>query len=307
MAYHKFTGTYHSSDHRNQIHYYIYEPENGLRAIVQLVHDFGDSIENNAPLIDFFTEHGIMVCGCDLVGHGKSAQEGGRGYFGERDGWVTLVKDTKKLTRYMKREYYDIPYFIYGHGMGSLIARMDGLYDSGISGMILSGTSGKQKYCRRLLLLTALLKRLRGGEQESAFLNACLLRHLNRRFQSERDSFSFLAEDGMARERGRRRQGSCPLTVAACEDLLKLLFLTSTKKWYRSFSREIPVLLVSGVRDPIGNFGKGTQEVRRKLEATSHQAKSRLFDGMRHNIQEEPGREEVFRAMLSFVKCHIAE
>lgn len=53
MAYQKFTGTYQSSDHINRIHYYIYEPETDLRAILQIVHDFGDFVERNENLIRF--------------------------------------------------------------------------------------------------------------------------------------------------------------------------------------------------------------------------------------------------------------
>ena len=53
MAYQKFTGTYQSSDHINRIHYYIYEPETDLRAIIQIVHDFGDCIERNESFIRF--------------------------------------------------------------------------------------------------------------------------------------------------------------------------------------------------------------------------------------------------------------
>lgn len=68
MAYQKFTGTYQSSDHINRIHYYIYEPETDLRAILQIVHDFGDFVERNENLIRFFTDHGVMVCGCDHIG-----------------------------------------------------------------------------------------------------------------------------------------------------------------------------------------------------------------------------------------------
>ena len=60
MAYQKFTGTYQSSDHINRIHYYIYEPETDLRAILQIVHDFGDFVERNENLIRFFTDHGVM-------------------------------------------------------------------------------------------------------------------------------------------------------------------------------------------------------------------------------------------------------
>ena len=37
MAYQKFTGTYQSSDHINRIHYYIYEPETDLRAILEIL------------------------------------------------------------------------------------------------------------------------------------------------------------------------------------------------------------------------------------------------------------------------------
>ena len=74
MAYQKFTGTYQSSDHINRIHYYIYEPETDLRAILQIVHDFGDFVERNENLIRFFTDHGVMVCGCDHIGHGRSSK-----------------------------------------------------------------------------------------------------------------------------------------------------------------------------------------------------------------------------------------
>ena len=97
MAYQKFTGTYQSSDHINRIHYYIYEPETDLRAIIQIVHDFGDCIERNESFIRFFTDHGIMVCGCDHIGHGRSSKKEDYGYFGEKNGWAYLIKNTKKL------------------------------------------------------------------------------------------------------------------------------------------------------------------------------------------------------------------
>ena len=38
MAYSKFSGTYRSANHKNRIHYYIFEPEADIRAIVQLTH-----------------------------------------------------------------------------------------------------------------------------------------------------------------------------------------------------------------------------------------------------------------------------
>lgn len=95
-------------------------------------------------------------------------------------------KNTKKLTHYMKKEYPDVPYFIYGHGMGSLIVRMDCIHEKGINGVILSGTSGRQKYCRRRLLFIAILKRILGAQHRSVYLQNDLEKRLNHRFLRER-------------------------------------------------------------------------------------------------------------------------
>lgn len=104
MAYQKFTGTYQSSDHINRIHYYIYEPETDLRAILQIVHDFGDFVERNENLIRFFTDHGVMVCGCDHIGHGRSSKKRGLWLFWQQE-WMDLSgkKYKKADTLYEKR------------------------------------------------------------------------------------------------------------------------------------------------------------------------------------------------------------
>lgn len=308
MAYQKFTGTYQSSDHINRIHYYIYEPEADLRAILQIVHDFGDFVERNENLIRFFTDHGVMVCGCDHIGHGRSSKKEDYGYFGSKNGWTYLVKNTKKLTHYMKREYPDTPYFIYGHGLGSLIVRMDCIYEKGINGVILSGTSGKQKYCWRKILLAALLKRIWGAEHRSVYLEKDIEKRLNHRFLKEQDTYSWIAaNEKIRREYSRIYSEHLPVTVAAYEDILKMLALVSTRKWYRSVNEDIPILLLGGKEDPIGNGGKGILEVHRQLEDTRHWVELHLYEGMRHNICDEVRRDEVYTDMLQWMKLHMNE
>lgn len=308
MAYQKFTGIYQSSDHINRIHYYIYEPETDLRAIIQIVHDFGDCIERNESFIRFFTDHGIMVCGCDHIGHGRSSKKEDYGYFGEKNGWAYLIKNTKKLTHYMKKEYPDVPYFIYGHGMGSLIVRMDCIHEKGINGVILSGTSGRQKYCRRRLLFIAILKRILGAQHRSVYLQNDLEKRLNHRFLRERDNCSWLVEDEKERKNcSRIYEEYVPITVAAYEDILKMLALVSSKKWYRSVNIEIPIMLIGGQEDPIGNFGKGIEEVHHYLEDSCHRVEMRLYKGMRHNICDEVRKEAVYIDILQWMKLYLNE
>ena len=165
-----------------------------LRAIVQITHGWKDYIERNEELIRFFTDHGIMVCGCDFICDGRSAGEEEWGHLEEDDGWVYLVKDVKRLTAYIRKEYPQTPFFLYGHGMGSLVARLCCLYEPQWDGVILSGTSGRQKYCRRSVLAMALLRRIRGVNHRSKMVEKMIYRRLNRKFRREKEELSWFSE-----------------------------------------------------------------------------------------------------------------
>ena len=56
------------------------------------------------------------------MGHGQSIGENGvPGYF--HGGWFTAVEDTMTLLRETQAAYPDIPYVLFGHSMGSFMAR----------------------------------------------------------------------------------------------------------------------------------------------------------------------------------------
>lgn len=308
MAYSKFSGTYRSANHKNRIHYYIFEPETDMRAILQITHGWKDYIERNEELIRFFTDHGVMVCGCDFIGHGRSSSREDLGQMEEEDGWACLVKDVKRLAAYIKREYPDVPFFLYGHGMGSLVTRLCCLHESQWDGVIFSGTSSRQKYCRRAVLLTAVLSRFQGLDHRSALLERLIYRRLNRRFKKEKDILSWFSADEEVRSRyAADPRSQFQFTLSAYKNIFKMLGLVSTRKWYRSMNRNLPVLLISGREDPIGNFGKGIEEICQRLSAEGCTVEMKLYDGIRHELQSDPDRETVFHDMLSWMKEYVKE
>lgn len=308
MAYSKFRGTYRSANHKNRIHYYIFEPETDLRAILQITHGWKDYIERNEELIQFFTDHGVMVCGCDFIGHGRSSREEDLGQLEEEDGWSCLVKDVKRLASYIRREYPGVPFFLYGHGMGSLVTRLCCLHESHWDGVILSGTSSRQKYCRRAILFTAVMRRFKGLNQRSRLVENMIYRRLNRKYRGERDYLSWFSADEDVRERyGADKRSQFQFTLSAYENIFKMLELVSTKKWYHSIDRELPILLVSGKDDPIGNFGKGIEEIYGRLSGEGCCIEMKLYDGIRHELQGDPDREVIFNDMLNWMKNYAEE
>ena len=72
-----------------------------------------------------------------------------------------------------------------------------------------------------------------------------------------------------------------------------MLNSVSGKDWYEQLSTDIPILVVSGSMDPVGDYSKGVEQVADDLKATGHDVTLKLFEGGRHEILNETNRDEV--------------
>lgn len=308
MSYTRFKGSFRSTNRTDRINYYICEPESEIRAVLQFAHGWVDCFERNKALVEYFTTHGILVCGCDFIGHDLSGRKSGElpehcGDFTKKNGWVYLVKDLRKLTQYIKKTYPGVPIYLYGHGLGSLVARVTVSKGERYDGLILSGTSGKQHFCRRSILYSRFLKFWKGPDYESALLETLMQNKVNCRFFREKDPRAWECSDPdnrIANNLGRPDAGF--YTAAALRDMFYMLAMVSAKSWYESLPAEMPVLLISGEDDPVGARGKGIREVSGKLRSAGLKTTMRLYPGMRHNLQDEPDKEKVFNDVLSWMK-----
>ena len=95
------------------------------RAIVQIVHGMCEHVGRYDAFARFLAEHGILACGEDHIGHGVSAQDAADlGHLPPREGKDVLVADVCALRRIMQRRCgEEVPYFLFGHSMGSFIVR----------------------------------------------------------------------------------------------------------------------------------------------------------------------------------------
>lgn len=116
-------------------------PQGEIKAVAQIVHGIAEYIERYDDFANFLNRQGIMVVAEDHMGHGQSVNgEGVQGYF--HGGWFTAVEDTMTLLRGTRASYPDVPYILFGHSMGSFMARtiLCKYPDSGISAAIICGT-----------------------------------------------------------------------------------------------------------------------------------------------------------------------
>ena len=90
-------------------------------------------------------------------------------------------------------------------------------------------------------------------------------------------------------------------TVSAMHDLVKLNSMCNRKSWYENLRKDMPVLLISGDSDPVGNYGKGVKDVYKKLKSVSVPTDLKLYENCRHEILNDTCQKQVIADILSFI------
>ncbi len=283
----------------------IVEPENRMqtRAVLQIAHGMAEHSLLYMEFAKYMAERGYAVAVNDHLGHGRSVSKGGAyGYFGE-GGCQNLVEDMHKLTRLMKQDYPDLPYFLMGHSMGSFLTRSyASQYGKELSGVVLLGTgTGPTPLVMKAELRFANNVVVRKGPMAR---DPLFVKHstgkFNKAFAPNRTENDWLSRDENEVDRY-TNDPLCgfPLTVSGYRDILVLQEKIDKIECYREIP-EIPVFVASGDRDPVGDFGKGVRKVIDNLEKTNHPVTWKLYPGARHVLLCETNKEEVYTDILNF-------
>ncbi|MDR0884680.1 MAG: alpha/beta hydrolase [Oscillospiraceae bacterium] len=258
-----------------------------VRAIFQIAHGMAEHGDRYDDFARYLAERGYAVYVIDHAGHGKSAAPEDWGYFGERDGWSGVIADSKLLTDIARSEHPGLPVVFFGHSMGSFVARLYAeRYGNDLAGAIFCGTSGANPAAGVGILLAGLIAKLRGGHHRSSFLDSMGFGAYNKRIENARTKFDWLSVD----EENVDSYVADPacgflFTAAGFRDVLTLLSRANSKEWFQNLPRDLPVYLISGQDDPVGNYGKGVQEVVSSLrESGQRHVDSTLYPGARHEI-----------------------
>lgn len=304
--------TFNSCKAKNKIFTRLYTPDTEPVAVLQIVHGMAEHSALYRPLCEYMAEKGFVVVINDHIGHGRSVSSGALyGHFGDKGGLYNVVEDVRNLQGIIRGKYPELPYFLMGHSMGSLIAReFAAAYGSSLSGVVFMGTStglSKTSWRVQKLYLETLKKRMGGTAKVQSIADGLAAKY-NKPFKPNRTPFDWISSREEEVDRY-VRDPLCgfPLTVQGYIDLGALTQEVNADAWYARVPRKLPVYLISGEFDPVGDMGKGVRKIEKKLRETGHNVKTTLYPRIRHALVTEINAGRVFEDIHSFCTAHLPQ
>ena len=292
-----------SSDKKHMLKGKVYLPEGVAKGLFQVVHGMTEYIGRYDAFMRKMAESGYITFGYDHIGHGQTASKEELGYFAEKDSWRLLVDDVFLFAKEVKNEMGKaLSLILMGHSMGSFIVRLTAAKYDHCDKLIIMGTGGPNPAAAPgMLLLRAEI--LRNGERGySDFIEKMMFGQYNKGFQED-DMLAWLSTLQETRDLY-RDDPKCGFrfTLSADMDLVTLLRLCNRKSWFTRANMNMPILLVSGSEDPVGDHGKGVEKVYKGLKAAGKDVRMKLYQGYRHEILNDACRDEVIADILAFAQ-----
>lgn len=279
-------------------------PEGKPKGIVQILHGMS---EHRLRYFDFMNElsnAGYIVMIHDHRGHGESIlNPNDFGYF-YKDGANQLVLDAKKVTDYIQSRFPDLPIYLLGHSMGSLVARAYlKRYDDVLSGLILMGPPFQNPNLNIGRKLVRFLKIFRSPHGRSKLVHNLIFWNYNQKFKKEYDTLSWLCKNQETRERYRNdQQCNFIFTLNGFETLFLLMKdVFDTMNWHLK-KCHLPILILAGSDDPVIGSPKQFQHTVQFLKEQGYQnIQVKCYENLRHELLQEVEKEEVIQDILQFL------
>ena len=284
---------------------FVWLPEGDVKAVLQITHGMTEHMGRYDGFAQYLCGRGIAVAGFDLRGHGRNPGDQEVASFGE-GGWAASIEDMRLFSQLVERQFPGVPHFMLGFSLGSFLLReylTKYPEEGGIAGAIIMGTGHQPGW-----LLTIMRWIVKGQIKKAGFDRTTdLVRQLsfgtyNQKFKPNRTTADWLCADEVEREKYLtdplvRRDISAGLFW----ELLGSMKRTGSAFEYDGWDTGLPILLISGQDDPVGDAGKGVHAIysRMKKSGMEH-VTMKLFHGARHDLlHEEQNGAEAARKLIA--------
>lgn len=295
---------------------YIFEPKTKAKAVVQFAHGMQEYSATYFEFANFLADNGYIVVLFDQRGHGKSVQKQDLGKVGKEQRnpvslpadfdlkkleddifWQTLA-DHILLTKKLKAKY-QLPVYFVGHSYGSFVGQAYLEQCKDMDKVVLVG-SGYMKKPSVLFgkLVANIGKNFKGKDSVASMVEKLSFERFKKRF----DTGSWVTSDEEETKKFYADElNGTPFSYGFYASLFSHQLKHPNKKALANVDKRLPILLLSGQDDVIGDMGKGTTKLFDAYKSCGLNVKMHLYPNLRHAILQECEKTKIFDEILSFL------
>ncbi len=285
----------------------IYRPAGKPKGAVTVVHGMSEHRRRYDAFAEHLQNEGYGVITYDLPGHGETAGEKRLGYFGPENGMDLLVSSVQAVMELLRREFPDVPVFLFGHSMGTIISRCWLQKHGDVSGVVLSGAPNYTPAIPAGLAAAKAVRLVKGPEGYSTMLDELVTGQFNKALADPKTPVDWISYDTGNVERY-LADPLCgfPFTVQGYVDLVTGLERMHDPKRYGHVRADLPIVFFAGKDDPCTGGTAGLADSIATLQEAGYgDVSCRIYDGMRHEILNEAEHEKVFADISGWLDEHI--
>ena len=268
-----------------------------IKGIVQLSHGMVEHKEYYYDFMKYLVDNGFACIINDHRGHGKSVKsERDLGYLYDETSDY-LVEDLHQITKYIKEKYTNKKIILFGHSMGSLIVRKYlKKYDYEIDKLIVCGSPSINKMSKIGLILSKIIKLIKGDRHRSNILNNLALSNdrTNSWLSNNKEYINKYSHDKLC---------GYVFTTNGFINLTNLMVDVYSRKNWILKNKNLPIFFIAGKEDIIIKNEKMWMKSINFLTSIGYKnIKYKLYDKMKHAILFEEDNEVVLRDIIDFIK-----
>lgn len=277
------------------LHAYAFQIEKP-KAVIQIVHGLQEYSKLYFEFAKLLNKKGYNVYMVDQRAHGKTCNKISEVGKVKGDIFSQSVCDQLCITN-MLHERYKKPIYILGHSYGSFI---------------LQACLPKNKYGEKYILLGSAFMR-----KPKIYIADAMLRFFSL-FKKPDEHANYLERKVFGRYNRKYKSGSWVTSDEEANKVLvsdKLARVPFSYGFYRSLfsnlpriyknadmiDKNLPILILGGTDDPIGDYGKSNARLFRFYKKLGLNAKIIQYANSRHNLLYEKNKDEVYDDILNFL------
>ncbi|MEL3911760.1 alpha/beta hydrolase [Treponema pedis] len=281
-------------------------PKKTPKAAIHIVHGMAEHSLRYDGFAEDACKCGFTVFSADHRGHGKTADKSGlKGFLADKNGFNRVVDDQREINEEIKKIYPNTPIIMLGHSFGSFVTQSYiENHGNTINACILSGSAGPNPIIGIASILANINVLINGKKSCSKMMDKLSFGSYNKGIKGAKTEFDWLSRD----ENEVKKYINDEFCGFVCtsgfyKDLMYGLKKIHNRNEMTKIPLNLPVLLISGSKDPVSSNGKSIKKLYSIYKQNGiKNLELKLYEGARHELLNETNKEEVKTDILNWIK-----